>query len=250
MTTHCRCNSIWNVFISFVQLDYDEISPVAERPVLFVDFCNDARKYQLLQSHEKMIHIMNESLEDYNQISTAKMNLVLFMDAAEHVSRITRIIRQPLGNALLLGMGGSGRQSLTRLASHLADYECFQIELAKGYGVTEWREDIKKVMMNAGLKDNPIVFLFSGDYHWDYLNLIVVHDIFVLFFFHFTIFTHMVSDTQIKEESFLEDINNILNSGDVPKIYAQDELDKIYMSMKAEVSAKGLPATKSNLFLW
>ena len=108
---------------------------------------------------------MNESLEDYNQISTAKMNLVLFMDAAEHVSRITRIIRQPLGNALLLGMGGSGRQSLTRLASHLADYECFQIELAKGYGVTEWREDIKKVMMNAGLKDNPIVFLFSGDYH-------------------------------------------------------------------------------------
>ena len=44
-------------------------------------------------------------------------------------------------------MGGSGRQSLTRLASHLADYECFQIELAKGYGVAEWREDIKKVML-------------------------------------------------------------------------------------------------------
>jgi dynein heavy chain len=66
------------------------------------------------------------------------------MDAAQHVSRITRIIRQPLGNALLLGMGGSGRQSLTRLAAHLSDYECFQIELAKNYGTSEWREDIKK----------------------------------------------------------------------------------------------------------
>ena len=50
-----------------------------------------------------------------------------------------------------------------RLASHLADYECFQIELAKGYGVAEWREDIKKVMLNAGLKDNlksTIIFFY------------------------------------------------------------------------------------------
>ena len=60
-----------------------------------------------------------EMLDDYNQINTAQMNLVLFMDALKHVTRISRVIRQPLGNALLLGMGGSGRQSLTRLASHM-----------------------------------------------------------------------------------------------------------------------------------
>lgn len=62
---------------------------------------------------------MEEFLDDYNQVNTAQMKLVLFLDAIKHVTRISRIIRQPLGNALLLGVGGSGRQSLTRLSAHM-----------------------------------------------------------------------------------------------------------------------------------
>lgn len=42
-----------------------------------------------------------------------------------------------------------------------ADYECFQIELSKNYGMTEWREDIKKIMLKAGLQSLPITFLFT-----------------------------------------------------------------------------------------
>ena len=62
---------------------------------------------------------MEKYMEDYNQSGTTKMKLVLFMDAIEHVCRINRILRQPLGNALLLGVGGSGRRSLTKLASYM-----------------------------------------------------------------------------------------------------------------------------------
>lgn len=53
----------------------------------------------------------------------------MFVDAVSHVARISRVLRQPGGNCLLLGVGGSGRQSLTRLATAISDFECFQIEI-------------------------------------------------------------------------------------------------------------------------
>ncbi|CAH3198846.1 unnamed protein product, partial [Porites evermanni] len=52
----------------------------------------------------------------------------------------------------------------------------------------------------------------------------------------------------IKSESFLEDLNNILNAGDVPNIFAQDELDTIFTAMKPVVLDLGMQPTKANLY--
>jgi dynein heavy chain len=77
----------------------------------------------------------------YIILTTTK--IVYFRYVLEHLSRICRVLRIPGGNALLVGVGGSGRQSLTRLATAMAGYEIFQPEISKNYGKVEWREDIK-----------------------------------------------------------------------------------------------------------
>lgn len=198
-------------------------SPWAEvertKPMLYGDFMDgsaDPRKYVELPELSKIKHVMDDALNDYNAAFTAQMKLVLFQDAMEHATKISRVIRQPLGNALLLGVGGSGRQSMTRLAAFMGDFDLFQIELSKNYGITEWRTDLKTMMQKAGLENKPVVFLFS--------------------------------DTQIKSESFLEDINNILNSGDVPGIYDGPETDQILTAMKPVCQTMGLPVTKANMY--
>ncbi|KAF4711294.1 hypothetical protein FOZ63_000413, partial [Perkinsus olseni] len=152
---------------------------------------------------------MEAKLENYNDEMKGKaMDIVLFKDAIEHCLRVLRVIRMPRGNALLVGVGGSGRHCQTRLASYIAEYKCFQIEINKNYNHQKFREDIKAVYELAGVKSQNVAFLFS--------------------------------DTEICEESFLEDVSNILSSGEVPNLYAADELNQVRTALEKPAKEAGI----------
>ncbi|XP_023932407.1 dynein heavy chain 3, axonemal [Lingula anatina] len=173
------------------------------RSLMFGDYMaekEDERLYTEIEDLESVRETIEKCLDEYNLMSKAPMDLVMFRFAIEHISRISRVLKQPNGHCLLVGIGGSGRASATKLSSFMADYELFQIEISKNYTVNEWREDVRKLMTKAGVEGIGIVFLFG--------------------------------DHQIKDISFLEDVNMILNTADIPNLYENEERLEIIEKMQ------------------
>jgi len=144
------------------------------------------------------------------------VDLVLFDMAISHVARIYRIINQPRGCAMLVGVGGSGRRSCTRLATYMAGMKSRMVEVSKSYRMQDWREDVKDLYKTAGVEQEPTVFIFD--------------------------------DTQIVNEAMLEDINNMLNSGEIPKLFPDDELTPILEDLRPEAEKVGHPTTSDGLY--
>jgi len=147
-----------------------------------------------------------------------KMDLVFFHDALEHLCRITRLFGLSRGSALLVGVGGSGKQSLTRLACYIANSTCFQITLTKIYNTNNLLEDFKPLYRRAGVSDKPTCF--------------------------------MLTDKEIKDEAFLEFFNIFLNTGELPNLFARDELEAIIGEMGEKYMAIHKNAEPTPDLLW
>lgn len=161
----------------------------------------DPRKYDEVTDLDLLKEKMEEYLSEYNMLSKEPMSLVMFRFAIEHISRVARVIKQANGHVLLVGMGGSGRQSAVKMAGAMGEYEMFRIELTKNYSRQDWFEDIRKMHRLSGFDGKPTCFLFA--------------------------------DNQIKEEAMLEDINMLLNTGDVPNLYEAEDKAEIIERMMA-----------------
>eukprot|EP00041_Stephanoeca_diplocostata_P039521 m.1633795 g.1633795 ORF g.1633795 m.1633795 type:complete len:4492 (+) comp25411_c0_seq1:204-13679(+) len=199
---------------AFPDLEADKVN---EEPNIICHFAGGIGepKYAPTKGWEELHAIMAEGLNNYNEMYAA-MNLVLFRDAMEHVCRINRILESPRGNALLVGVGGSGKQSLSRLAASLSGLETFQIALTKGYGMNELKADLLNCFIKTGQKAIGVMFLMT--------------------------------DSQVADEKFLVLINDLLSSGNVPGLFGPDERDEVIDALRNEVKGAGLDDTNANVW--
>uniref|UniRef100_A0A8C0JJ04 Dynein axonemal heavy chain 9 n=1 Tax=Canis lupus dingo TaxID=286419 RepID=A0A8C0JJ04_CANLU len=197
---------------------YDDIDETVEQTQSLNMYCHFASgigepKYMPVQSWGLLTQTLVEALENHNEVNTV-MDLVLFEDAMRHVCHINRILESPRGNALLVGVGGSGKQSLTRLAAFISSMDVFQITLRKGYQIQDFKMDLASLCLKTGLKNLSTVFLMT--------------------------------DAQVADEKFLVLINDLLASGEIPDLYSDDEVENIISSVKNEVKSQGLVDNREN----
>ncbi|CAL1673550.1 unnamed protein product [Lasius platythorax] len=176
----------------FVDFLREPPEPTGDEPE---DFVLEAPKiYEEIPSYDAVITKVQQNMEQFNEyIRGMRLDLVFFHDALVHLIRISRILGVPRGNALLVGIGGSGKQ-------------------------TSLMDDLRKLYRTAGISSKGLTFIFT--------------------------------DNEIKDEAFLEYINNVLSVGEVANLFPKDELDDILTIvtplMKKDDPRR--PPTQDNLY--
>jgi dynein heavy chain len=145
----------------------DEVKKQIDERIWFVDYLReptiddetgevvDANPsfYESAPTLEALKTVVEGRQVAFNESSKAlKLDLVLFTDAMMHLMRIGRLMCCDRGCALLVGVGGSGKQSLARLAASISGAYTFQIVITKTYNTTNLFEDIKGLYKIAGFK--------------------------------------------------------------------------------------------------
>jgi len=166
-----------------------------QNPQIFTDFQSHDGVYRPSLNFKRL----RDKLTQFFEERWPSKHLVFFDDAIKHVCRLLRVLRHPSGNMMLVGVGGTGKRTTARAAAAIAEYGFFEPRLTNRYSRTEFREDLKDLYIKCGIEGKSICFL--------------------------------VSDEHIINESFLEDINCILNNGEVPNLFDSDEMEKIVTEM-------------------
>ncbi|KAG7353523.1 dynein family protein [Nitzschia inconspicua] len=136
------------------------------------------------------------------------VKLVVFDEVLEHILRIDRVLRQPMGHLLLCGDAGAGKTVLTKFVSWMNGLNVFQIKAHSKYGINDFYEDLREVMKRVALKGEKITFIFD--------------------------------EANCLKSAFIEAMNALLASGEVPGLFEGDEYTALINACRDSAMKEGV----------
>uniref|UniRef100_UPI0037E727D7 dynein axonemal heavy chain 11 n=1 Tax=Semicossyphus pulcher TaxID=241346 RepID=UPI0037E727D7 len=224
-----------------------EDKEVTKQPLLYCHFAQrgDEASYTPVSDWSALKSVLTDALESYNELNAA-MNLVLFEDAMQHVCHISRILESPRGHGLLVGVGGSGKQSLTRLAAYISSVEVFQITLSKGYSIQDLKMDLAGLFLKTGVKNQRVALLLTDAQIPDERFLVIINDLLASGRSLSPII--MLYSEYMKSSTPHQSVIIALPfpPGEIPELFSEEEIEGIVSGVKAEVKAIGLLDSREN----
>uniref|UniRef100_A0A0G4FLJ2 Dynein heavy chain, cytoplasmic n=1 Tax=Chromera velia CCMP2878 TaxID=1169474 RepID=A0A0G4FLJ2_9ALVE len=169
-----------------------------QRPLLFSTWLSSSYSES---DREELRQLVQQKLKVFNE-EELNVQLVIFDQVLDHLTRIDRVLRQPLGHLLLVGASGAGKTVLSKFVSWANGLSVFQIKAGRNYDTTAFEADLRLVMKRAGLRDDSkITFIFD--------------------------------ESNALGPAFLERMNALLASGEVPGLFEGDEYTALINECKA-----------------
>eukprot|EP00934_Nitzschia_sp_Nitz4_P009291 Nitzschia sp. Nitz4//scaffold6_size259037//29898//42524//NITZ4_001045-RA/size259037-augustus-gene-0.315-mRNA-1//-1//CDS//3329556806//9281//frame0 len=196
---------------------YGKIDEVAQKWFAGVDF-DVALKRPLFYTSWLSKETRKVEREELKEFLSARLRvfyeeeldvpLVVFDEVLEHILRIDRVLRQPMGHLLLCGDSGAGKTVLSRFVSWMNGLNIFQIKAHSRYDADDFFEDLRTVMRRVGCDGEKITFIFD--------------------------------ESNILSSGFLEAMNALLASGEVPGLFEGDEYNALMSACRDSAARDGV----------
>ena len=133
------------------------------------------------------------------------INVVLFDQMVEFLLKVLRIIKQPFSHCIMIGIEGCGKEALCKLAVCLANFQYHQIKFDANYTQEDWNQDMKHLLNTSGIDLKEIVFHLKHN--------------------------------QIIKESFLDDLNCLVNNGEIQNLFSKDDYESIIQQVSLRIQS-------------
>ncbi|XP_075274100.1 cytoplasmic dynein 2 heavy chain 1 isoform X3 [Opisthocomus hoazin] len=161
--------------------------------------------------------IIQKGIIHYGQ-DRKEREILLFQEVLSYMCKVDRVLSFPGGSLLLAGRSGVGRRTVTSLVSHMHAAVLITPKISRGYELKQFKNDLRYVMELAGIEAQQVVLLLE--------------------------------DYQFVHSTFLEMINSLLSSGEVPGLYKTEELESLLSPLKDQASQDGFTGPIFNYFTY
>ena len=177
------------------------------------------RSYRFMEDDiESLGWTFRRIVEHHNSMHPAsQLQMVFFRATIEHVTRIMRTLLSPNGHMLLLGLAGTGKQTLARFAAFAAGFEVFKCDVTRSFSLNEFKEYVKKVYRLSGLNGKRTVFLLPDS-------------------------------KVLTTNPFVEMIQNLLTGRDILALFSPEDLEAIQIEIRSWASENGYDMNRTSIF--